>query len=381
MAHLSGIFFVAESPWADDHRKQPDQTLALTCYRRNLFQVTGTVLVPRSAKHVEISGEGTKRIVGFEALLAATESLEGKPVKLISVPLKSPAKGSGIGISVGNGDQEQPQLKLDLRNHFDRHSDPCPFTISWKRLQFRVATAKNNRRMANQQYFNLTISVIAVCEDGSKEIICKSSSVPLIVRGRSPKSFHTKKETPLARSSPSSSRNATESRPMSEHDKAPKNKADGSPTNELMFNADSWNWPDLPSVSTSTTLGPQFIPRTSTGAGKPSSGRITHSTQSSVCQLSMPKSIPVPFVSADVPTKQTTSLASSSTFMKRQCLPLSLEGPVELDIAPRSERSGSSPTEERELLYEYFPLSLNDWSEPVDAIYVSICWVHTIGCS
>jgi hypothetical protein len=44
----------------------------------------------------------------------------------------------------------------------------------------------------------------------------------------------------------------------------------------------------------------------------------------------------------------------------------------------RGRRVGLSPAENPDLLYEYFPLSLDDWMPPVDAIYRPHVVHHTI---
>lgn len=183
-AQLGGIFFVAESPWngAGAARARSPE---LTCYRRNLFKITGTVFVPRGIKTV-VTDDGERRaIVSLMAELTASESLEGKPAKVVSMPTKTAVTAAP---TTATGYEPIP-LDLDIDRNFNRHSDPCPFPISWERLQFRTATAKNNRRASAQQHYKLTLNVVAALNDGSKASLCQSSSVSIIVRGRSPRSF------------------------------------------------------------------------------------------------------------------------------------------------------------------------------------------------
>jgi len=45
---------------------------------------------------------------------------------------------------------------------------------------------------------------------------------------------------------------------------------------------------------------------------------------------------------------------------------------------PMGRKTVGSPVENADLLYEYFPLSLDDWMPPVDAIYRPHVVHHTI---
>jgi hypothetical protein len=47
-------------------------------------------------------------------------------------------------------------------------------------------------------------------------------------------------------------------------------------------------------------------------------------------------------------------------------------------IVDRGRKLGNSPSDNPDLLYEYFPLSLDDWMPPVDAIYRPHVVHHTI---
>jgi hypothetical protein len=46
--------------------------------------------------------------------------------------------------------------------------------------------------------------------------------------------------------------------------------------------------------------------------------------------------------------------------------------------AASGQIAGSSPPEEAEALYEYFPLSVDDWMPPIDAVYRPHVVHHTI---
>jgi hypothetical protein len=65
----------------------------------------------------------------------------------------------------------------------------------------------------------------------------------------------------------------------------------------------------------------------------------------------------------------TSSSSSSSSFPATNALPLAT--PANLFHPPSSSFHSSipHPSESADLLYEYFPLSMDDWQVPVDAVY------------
>jgi hypothetical protein len=78
------------------------------------------------------------------------------------------------------------------------------------------------------------------------------------------------------------------------------------------------------------------------------------------------------------------SLSDDSHHGVSNAQPLRLADSVSPTIPKKSLSSGSgeksfgSPVENADLLYEYFPLSLDDWMPPVDAIYRPHVVHHTI---
>jgi NDT80 / PhoG like DNA-binding family len=185
-AQLSGMFFLAESPWQSDAMSNLEPP-TLTCYRRNLFNISGTIHIPRDVATV-IGPNGHEAKVGcLSVVISTTESLAGTSITLVSAPPKHATRSSSMtNISPG-------PIKLDVEGNSNQYADPCPFSVFWNRLQFRTATAKNNRRAALQQYYFITINVVATLGDGSKVVVCKATSLPIIVRGRSPGSYQTTK--------------------------------------------------------------------------------------------------------------------------------------------------------------------------------------------
>lgn len=199
-AQLHGMFFMAESPWANtgDGTSPPAE---LTCYRRNLFQITGNITLPRTLRYI-LTNEGKQiPILSQELAITATESTEGNPVKVISVPWKTPANTNTNPPAIAGDDKvekEPATIPLDMTSIQDLDgTDYASFPFQWKRLQFRIATANNGRRKELQQHFLLHLKVMANLATGGKVAIASAQSGAIIVRGRSPRNFQSRKDTPL----------------------------------------------------------------------------------------------------------------------------------------------------------------------------------------
>ncbi|KAF7593873.1 hypothetical protein BBP40_010684 [Aspergillus hancockii] len=221
-AQLHGMFFLAESPWTTSPAENapPQQGAELTCYRRNLFQITGSVTLPRSLRYIMTEQGDRIPILAQELTVSATESVEGNSVKIISVPWKTPAANANPSIEDSNHpiptnnsnnpkvEKEPPPIPLDIMAGQDLDTDYATFPIAWKRLQFRVATANNGRRKELQQHFVVRLKVVATLSTGAKIPICEVQSGPVIVRGRSPRNFQSRKDLPLSGSAAASRKNA-----------------------------------------------------------------------------------------------------------------------------------------------------------------------------
>lgn len=194
-AQLHGMFFMAESPSAV--AADPNRSAAeLTCYRRNLFQISGSITLPRTL-HFLLTDRGDRiPIVAQELSISATESVEGHPVKLISVPWKTPASNAIISPE-DKAEKEPTSIPLDIMSSQDVDGDYTNVPIAWKRLQFRIATANNGRRKELQQHFVVRLRVMATLATGNKVSICEATSGAIIVRGRSPRNFQTKTNYPV----------------------------------------------------------------------------------------------------------------------------------------------------------------------------------------
>jgi hypothetical protein len=200
-AQIHGMFFLSEmtAPSGEGLLVQPE----LTCYRRNLFQISGTVHTPRGALSVITERGERVPIVSMEVAISASESVDGHAVKLIVIPWKTPPPNSP---EVGPGQEHEPApiplLPFDEGGP-DMNSDFSVYPIAYRRLQFRIATANNGRRRELQQHFTLHLDVVATLSNGTKSNVCETATAPIVVRGRSPRNFQARKEIPLVGSSSS----------------------------------------------------------------------------------------------------------------------------------------------------------------------------------
>ncbi|KAG9206870.1 hypothetical protein G6514_000160 [Epicoccum nigrum] len=372
-AQLHGMFFLAESPWATASDVQPPPS-ELTCYRRNLFQITGTVTLPRSM-HVVMTEHGDQiPILGQELTISATESLEGNSVKIISVPWKTPATTT---VSVEDKtEKEPPTYPLDLSTGQDMDSNYVSFPISWKRLQFRIATANNGRRKELQQHFVVRLKVMATLANGAKIPLCEIHSSAIIVRGRSPRNFQSRKDMPISGGTAQArkshlpqqpSRTATGDTAQTSQSHAQSNLTSTVKAEDLIQVPYDFSANEAP-------VSPDFLDWKIPGGGAmtaippdPPSAQMPHAT---------PYAQSTPEVSRSVPPPQRTSIAPV-TLSLTDDEPKKAPSPVEharKRAAPARPPSFSigiinSPDESADLLYEYFPLGLDDWMPPVDAVY------------
>ena len=197
-AQLHGMFFLAESSRIDTGDGEYPMA-ELTCYRRNLFQITGSVTLPRMMDTVMTERGERLQVTSQELCISATESVEGAAVKIISVPWKTPVNGAPPPTDEKT-DKEPTSIPLDQSTNADVESEYSIYPIAWKRLQFRAATANNGRRKELQQHFTIKLSVVGTLSNGTKFTLCDAISGPIIVRGRSPRNFQARKDLPLSNS-------------------------------------------------------------------------------------------------------------------------------------------------------------------------------------
>ncbi|CAK7209173.1 hypothetical protein SCUCBS95973_000361 [Sporothrix curviconia] len=198
-AQLHGMFFLSDMPASssDGSGLQPE----LTCYRRNLFQISGTLITPRGQLSVVNEGGETVAVSSTELTISAIESVDGHPIRLIVIPWKTPPPNSPEVAQ--NPDQEPVPLPLIpfQDDGSEAEGEYAVYPIGWRRLQFRIATANNGRRKELQQHFVLHLKAIATLANGSKAVLAESTTSPIVVRGRSPRNFQARKEIPLLGSS------------------------------------------------------------------------------------------------------------------------------------------------------------------------------------
>ncbi|MCJ1306159.1 hypothetical protein MMC08_008977 [Hypocenomyce scalaris] len=420
-AQLQGSnFFLAESPLATSGETSvaPPE---LTCYRRNIFQIVGSITLPRTMRYIVTDRGDRIPIQAQELSISATESVEGNPVKIITVPWKTSTVTS---VPEEKMETEPAPIPLDIITKQDPDPDYATFPIAWKRLQFRVATANNGRRKELQQHFIIQLKVIATLKAGSKVSICETRSCPIIVRGRSPRNFQQRKDLALTGTG-SSMRKAMHPPSLltrtSSGDSLPRPmrfKAEPSPETPLdnfqyspppnPQNASPHNfidWTQIPhgAPSSLTALpNPTFTTTASLTISLPayahSSPDLTrHSTMTSHPSPSLP--LPLSLIdSPPPPTKRArlfkknprrTSQPPTSTSKisynfptsspnNRQRRPHSNPLPVPMLQTRLSNDSGSgSGSDADDLLYEYFPMGLDDWMPPVDAVYRPHVLHHT----
>ncbi|KAF2204621.1 p53-like transcription factor [Delitschia confertaspora ATCC 74209] len=372
-AQLHGMFFLAESPWATagDVAAPPTE---LTCYRRNLFQITGTITLPRTLQFIMTEHGDQIPIVGQELTISATESLEGNPVKIISVPWKTPA--SSTAIVEDKTEKEPPSYPLDLSNGQDMDSEFVSFPIAWKRLQFRIATANNGRRKELQQHFVVRLKVVATLATQMKIPICEVRSGAIIVRGRSPRNFQSRKDFPISGGGSSARKSHLPAQPSrtttgdsGQSNQATKRENTTTPNKpvdalQLPFQFDQNDF----------TISPDFLsdwkmpPGPMTAIPQDSSlqmPELTPYAQSTpeTSRNPAPRRSPMAPVTLSLTDDEPKKAESPSEGVRKQAkMPPTRAPSFSLNLI-------SSPDESADLLYEYFPLGLDDWMPPVDAVY------------
>ncbi|KAA8642193.1 NDT80/PhoG-like DNA-binding family protein [Aspergillus tanneri] len=424
-AQLHGMFFLAESPWTTSPTENapPQQGAELTCYRRNLFQITGSVTLPRSLRYIMTEQGDRIPILAQELTVSATESVEGNSVKIISVPWKTPAANGnpsaedGCNSTNNKVEKEPPPVPLDIMAGQDLDTDYATFPIAWKRLQFRVATANNGRRKELQQHFVVRLKVVATLSTGAKIPICEVHSGPVIVRGRSPRNFQSRKDLPLSGSAAASRKSAQATHSSSVNRASTSDTAlrSGPATAKAKATAKSSS-PDT-AISQAGAV-PQQPSSDWTQIPRPASGALPSTVlpQSSLYSQSSPDfsrpvetqrrtttaAAPVNLslldeddsgdaINMDESTRSVSSYANDVTSKSLDVdgsLPPAKQRKLSHSVRQTQSRTSSSlpllnttnlqqpfastlpfPNESSDLLYEYFPLGLDDWQAPVDAVY------------
>jgi hypothetical protein len=288
------------------------------------------------------------------------------------VPWKTPATSNTP--AEDKTEKEPPTYPLDLSTGQDMDSEYVNFPISWKRLQFRIATANNGRRKELQQHFVVRLKVIATLATGMKIPICEIQSGPVIVRGRSPRNFQSRKDMPISGGG-SGARKAQVQQPSrtptgdthlnnQNHSQNQNQLPTSKPTDMLQMPFD-FNADNIP-------ISPDFLDWKVPGGAMtaipdPPSSQMPHAT---------PYARSTPEITRSVPPPQRTSIAPVTLSLtddepKKAASPGDQGRKRATPVRPPSFSIGviGSPDESADLLYEYFPLGLDDWMPPVDAVY------------
>ncbi|KAL4977841.1 protein pacG [Aspergillus desertorum] len=404
-AQLHGMFFLAESPWTTSptENSPPQQGAELTCYRRNLFQITGSVTLPRALRYIITDTGDRIPIVAQELTVSATESVEGNSVKIISVPWKTPAANDACkdaGNSSNNAakvEREPPAIPLDMLTGQDLDVDYATFPIAWKRLQFRVATANNGRRKELQQHFVVRLRVIATLSTGMKTPICEVHSGPVIVRGRSPRNFQSRKDLPLSGSAAASRKNAQAATANNSLNRTSPSLTDKariavkSSSPEISSNGGaqqaSPNW----ALAANSTLPPTTLPHSSVySQSSPEFSRPVETHRRTTSAIAAPINLslldddplfsngdarPHTSFSGDVASKSLSIDSGRPAKMRKvsHSMPQTQSRSTSATVLNTANFQQMLPvpftSESADVLYEYFPLGLEDWQGPVDAVY------------
>lgn len=366
-AELYGMFFVAEDVFSGETTGRP---LELTCYRRNLWQCSGQVTVPREASHLIDESGNRVPIQELAAGISAVESIDGKPTEIISIPWKSAAAAEESKVA-----GPPPQVPLDPSSSQDVDAaGRASLPVAWKRLQFKHATANNGRRKGLQQHYVVQISLLAKAKGAADFVsVAEVQSGPVIVRGRSPRNFDSRRDVPLMGSGGEKrlerrGTNASEASAKADREAVQQQAGQGLRSHQSRGNAGKpgvIEWPQpytmpnqgshpakrlaaspnpsrraVPAWSSSAKAAPQPpAPSPHAAKGGPAPGRPAPSVPLSL-SLSEDERSP----------GRSSSEAANPQFAKGGV------GPAAAAVNTRQ-----SPVEEVDMLYEYFPLSVDDW--------------------
>lgn len=203
---LYGMFFVAEDVFGADSNTT-GRPLELTCYRRNLWQISGQITLPRHvAQYVDEQGRRAPA-VELAASITAVESIEGRVAEMITIPWRG--SNAPMGAEETKVVSTPPIVPLDLASGGQEvdGGSRVSVPVAWKRLQFKHATANNGRRKGLQQHYVVQINLLVKSKGGEYIKVAEIQSGPVIVRGRSPRNFDSRKEVPLGDKRPLERRN------------------------------------------------------------------------------------------------------------------------------------------------------------------------------
>ncbi|RSM19273.1 hypothetical protein CDV31_001951 [Fusarium ambrosium] len=394
-AELYGMFFVAEDVFGGDSTGRP---LELTCYRRNLWQCSGQITLPRMITNIMNEQGQHVQIFELMASITAVESIEGKSTEIISIPWKNANPQGGEDSKAVSA---PPNITLDLSTGQELDAHRVSLPVSWKRLQFKHATANNGRRKGLQQHYVVKISLLGKTQTGEFIKIAEIQSGPVIVRGRSPRNFDSRKDVPLTGDKRFDRRSTSTSNADQPTLKLERENSQAFP--QRFPSAGSVQVSSIHPSSTSTILTSQQTNDWTTPQPlshplpSPQPQASPHPAKRVALSPTMARP-PIPAWSNDSNSSakaQATHNSRSSTSRQNTSLPINLSlsederSPNRSSAELHSPNSGknhsmtgvnreASPAEEADPLYEYFPLTVDDWMPPVDAVYRPHVVHHTI---
>lgn len=175
----------------EEFNPEDSSNYELTFYRRNLFLITANVYNARRAKFVNIGGN-KHRIISLKTALSVTGSDDTKQPKLLYTPPKAQSSAASVD---NDGKKDSKPVKLEEQEPRVIQIPANPLmdenSIEWKRLQFRSATAHNGRKKL-QNFFTISIKLIAELSNGNTVTLIKADSRPIIVRGRNPRFYQSR---------------------------------------------------------------------------------------------------------------------------------------------------------------------------------------------
>lgn len=383
-AELYGMFFVAEDVFGADNAGRP---LELTCYRRNLWQCSGQVTLPRALSHVVDDKGRQTPLLDLSATITGVESIEGKTTEIISIPWKnSSAQPAEESKTAG----PPPSMSLDLSAAQEVDPNRVTLPFSWKRLQFKHATANNGRRKGLQQHYVVQISLVANAKAGEPIKIAEVRSGPVIVRGRSPRNFDSRRDVPLTGDKRLERRNTASSIESAVKIERDVFQANAQKQQQAVPVCNDPSPPPpgapaffvMPGVALTSSL--QQGNEWTTPQAFPQPGKSPHPAKKMAISPTVQKP-PVPGWSRDSNSHPRQGLDSAQGGAKASSgKSNNTSAPINLSLS-EDERSpnrssaevqspqvgksnsaagnvsASSPVEEADPLYEYFPLSIDDW--------------------
>ncbi|KAK4174598.1 putative phosphate-non-repressible acid phosphatase precursor [Triangularia setosa] len=438
-AELYGMFFVAEDVFGADNGGDNRRPMELTCYRRNLWQCSGQITLPRQvAQFAMTDGQQQIPVLELAASITALESIEGKQTEIISIPWKSnnPALGGVTEESTKSaGAPAVTVLDLGSGQEIDG-TNRVTVGVSWKRLQFKHATANNGRRKGLQQHYVVQINLLVKGKGGEYVKVAEVQSGPVIVRGRSPRNFDSRKDVPLSGDRRLLERKSVEGLGSASASLKQQQQQLGTPQSQplnqdfgqsflqrhqgmgslqptadwstprpflspnpqqqhaskkLALSSPSLNRPPVPpwdliDPSLATGITNNKPPQHNNSLRKPIRG---------LQQGSQPNNLPINLsLSEDERSppnlNRSNSSGGESSQSPQQHFSMSSSSKAGSSSRPGLPHKGqstqsagqqlNSPQDQAEvdMLYEYFPLSVDDWMPPVDAIYRPHVVHHTI---